>query len=69
MAVATTQLDKIKRASVKDKAMQGKVGKEGDISQPSLLPYRIHNLERVDAHGSYTPMLCQEYVCRLVLWC
>ena len=33
----------------------------GDICQPSLLPYGIHNHEWVAAHGSYTPILCWEY--------
>ena len=34
-----------------------------------LLLLSIHNHERVAAHGSYTPMLCRENVCGLVLWC
>ena len=40
----------------------------GDICRPSLLPYGIHNHEWVAAHGSYTPILCWEYVPGLGLW-
>ena len=40
----------------------------GDICRPSLLPYGIHNHEWVATHGSYTPILCWEYVRGLGLW-